>query len=203
MNRLLAASSRIVSCRKMPELRMTTELSTAAVIGWLRPIVLLPADADGWSDDEVLGVLCHELTHVKRNDWFAMLIGRVVAAVYWPNPLIHLALRLSSRSREMLADEAVLDDRLRVDVYAGRLIAAARASSAAPQLSVALGFASGDVDVRVRALFAARRDRRPVSRRLGLVGSLSAMPLLLVLAAAEPWTCVPSSSSSTAAISCD
>jgi len=202
MIRLLAAAARIVSCGKIPQLRTTEALSTVAVIGWLRPVVLMPADAAAWSDDEVLAVLCHELTHVKRNDWLAMLTGRFVAAVYWPNPLIHLALRLSSGSREMLADEAVLDDRLRVDVYAGRLIATARASNATPQLSVALGFATGDVDVRVRALFA-RRDRRPVSRRFGLVGSLAALPLLLVLAAAEPWTCVPASTSSTTAISCD
>ena len=57
--------------------------------GWLRPVVLLPADSATWSDDRRRSVLLHELAHVRRRDWLADSIARAACALYWFNPLAH------------------------------------------------------------------------------------------------------------------
>src|SRR5688572_29697709 len=57
----LQKAARAVSTTRIPQLRETTELSTAALIGFRKPVLLLPVQAREWSDEELFGVLCHEL----------------------------------------------------------------------------------------------------------------------------------------------
>ena len=66
------------------ELRETTRLNTPATIGWLRPMLLLPADWRTWTEEERHAVLAHEIEHVRRKDfasWIAAQVGvdRVIA----------------------------------------------------------------------------------------------------------------------------
>lgn len=190
LEQLLARALGLVRCQRTPQLRETSELGTAALIGWRHPIILLPAELRSWSDDDALGVLCHELEHQRRNDWLMLLAERFAAALYWPNPLIHWALRRSARVREQAADDAVLRGGLEIDMYATRLIALARAP-VRPNGLVSVAYAGGEIDSRVRALFASRRHRGRVSATTCACGLALAIPFLLLIAAAQPWICLP------------
>jgi beta-lactamase regulating signal transducer with metallopeptidase domain len=54
-------------------------LQAPAVIGWLRPIVLLPVTAlTGLSEDQLRAVIAHELAHIRRFDVFANLFQILV-----------------------------------------------------------------------------------------------------------------------------
>jgi beta-lactamase regulating signal transducer with metallopeptidase domain len=166
-------------------------------------VMLLPIEFRDWSDDEALGVLCHELEHIRRNDWPVFLAERFIAAFYWPNPFVYFLLRVSAASREQAADDAVLRGPVHREVYAARLIAIARALNPNDRPLSALAFASsGNVDSRVRAMFASRRDRRRVSGRFGSYAAIAAMPIVMTLAVAQPWTCVPGLSSQARSTSC-
>jgi beta-lactamase regulating signal transducer with metallopeptidase domain len=189
---LLQRSARAIGVARLPELRETSELATAALIGFWRPVLLVPRQAREWSDEELFGVFCHELEHARRNDWLWLIVERIVTAVFWINPLVHVLGRVASGARERSADDAALRAGAGATAYASRLISVARNLKTAPRLAVSVAFADGGrIDQRVRALFEPR-DRRGMAPMAMLRVSLVAVPLVVGLAAVEPWTCLPS-----------
>jgi beta-lactamase regulating signal transducer with metallopeptidase domain len=85
-------------------------IATAAVCGWLRPIILVPANLrETHTDDEIRGILLHELAHVKRCDVFWSWLGLAACALHWFNPLAWLALRRFHSDRELDCDRMALD----------------------------------------------------------------------------------------------
>ena len=186
----LRRAGEAIGVTSLPEVRETTALATAALVGFCRPVLLIPVQAQEWSDEELFGVLCHELEHVRRTDWLLMMVERMASAIFWINPLVHLMIRQAGAAREMAADEAALRAGTPALVYAGRLIAVARQLHQSPKLAVSVAFASGSVEQRVKALFDGR-DRRgttPVS----VLGTLVVVaPLVLVIAAFQPFSCLP------------
>ena len=194
---LLTRAARLIGVSRIPQLRETSELATVALIGFRRPVLLIPVRAREWSDEELFGVLCHELEHTRRGDWLMLMIERVIVAVYWVNPLVHVLARQASTMRECAADDAAMRAGAEASAYAGRLISVARELKRTPRLAVSVAFADGGrVDQRVRAVFESR-DRRGMALFAVVRASLLALPLVIALAAVEPWTCLPGAASST------
>jgi bla regulator protein BlaR1 len=66
------------------QLRSAPGLLEPGVVGWLRPILLLPADIVGrLTPRQLEAVLAHELCHVRRRDNFTSAIHMIVEAVFW------------------------------------------------------------------------------------------------------------------------
>jgi len=95
--------------------------------GWLRPTILLPADAAlDWSAERGRAVLLHELAHVARNDWAVqVLLARTVCALYWFHPLVWLAAAQLRAEAERACDESVLRAGISAPDYASHLLAVA------------------------------------------------------------------------------
>lgn len=86
-----------------------TDDAGPAVVGALRPAVLMPRKLlDSLSDEEIHDVLAHEFAHVAHKHLIVALFQRILAAVYWPHPLIHLLNREMITAREEICDNAVL-----------------------------------------------------------------------------------------------
>jgi beta-lactamase regulating signal transducer with metallopeptidase domain len=86
------------------ELREAADLSAPATVGWLRPVILLPADWRDWGEAERRAVLAHEWAHVCRRDYLAALVARVGVALHFYHPLVYwLAGRLHLQ-QELEAD---------------------------------------------------------------------------------------------------
>jgi hypothetical protein len=101
---LLHELRRSMGCRPVG-LRESAELSTAATVGWLRPLILLPPGWRGWGEAERRAVLAHELAHVCRRDYAAWLAARAGVALHFYHPLMHwLAGRLQLQ-QELAADD--------------------------------------------------------------------------------------------------
>jgi beta-lactamase regulating signal transducer with metallopeptidase domain len=84
-------------------------IATAAVCGWLRPIVIVPVGLrDRHSDDEIRGILLHELAHVRRCDGLWSRLGLSACALHWFNPLAWLTLRRFHSDRELDCDRMAL-----------------------------------------------------------------------------------------------
>lgn len=112
--------------RRPVGLLLTAEPDLLATWGLLRPRVLLPPHAREWSDDRIRIVLCHELAHVRRHDWFVQMTAEAVRIVLWFNPLIWIACSRLRRDSEQACDDAVLGQHVPAREYAGLLLDIAR-----------------------------------------------------------------------------
>jgi beta-lactamase regulating signal transducer with metallopeptidase domain len=83
-------------------------LSSAEVpepMGWglRRPVILLDRQTVA-RDEQAEAVLGHEMAHVARGDWLALLMGRAMLALFWFNPLAWLLNRRMLEEAEAAAD---------------------------------------------------------------------------------------------------
>jgi len=150
-----------------------------ATCGVWRPRVLLPAAASGWPHDRIRVVLCHELAHVRRNDWCVQIAAEAIKAILWFNPLAWLACARLRRESERACDDAVLRRGVAARDYAGHLLHLARMCRASTLLGPsATPMSHSALEGRIAAMLNARLDRRPLSRR----GAAAIAALLLAIA---------------------
>ncbi len=131
--RLRAMALRVASesgLKRTLQVHLTPGLPVPITWGVMRPVILLPAESDRWSESRLRGVLLHEIAHVVRWDWVAHLLAEVTRALYWPNPAVwHLA-RRAGLAQEEACDNMVLRHGYRGSTYATDLIDIARAAVA-------------------------------------------------------------------------
>ena len=81
------------------------EISDPFILGVIRPKVYLPSGTD---EETKAYVLAHERAHLKRLDHVWKLLGFLLLAIYWFNPLLWLAYILLCRDVELACDEKVI-----------------------------------------------------------------------------------------------
>jgi beta-lactamase regulating signal transducer with metallopeptidase domain len=120
-----AAIAAAYGLRRRVDLAQTSR-PVLATWGILRPQVLLPADAENWSDDRIRTVLLHEMAHVRRNDWIVQILANMLRAIYWFNPLVWIACSRLRQECEQACDDAAVQQGEDGIEFAGHLLALAR-----------------------------------------------------------------------------
>lgn len=128
--------------------------------GWLRPIVLLPAEAADWPPRRRRLVLLHELAHVKRWDCLTQTVAGIVRALFWINPLVWLAAGRMRIERERACDDLVLSHDCKASDYATELLAIAKAFRPARFVAGITMAHSPQLQGRIAALINPARPRR-------------------------------------------
>ena len=79
------------------------------VIGWLSPVVLVPASAlAGLSPRQLEAVLAHELAHIKRHDYLVNLLQTFVETLLFYHPAVWWVSGQVRREREFACDDAAI-----------------------------------------------------------------------------------------------
>ncbi|HKP14129.1 MAG TPA: M56 family metallopeptidase [Blastocatellia bacterium] len=116
------------------------------VIGWLRPVILLPVSAlTGLSPAQLEALLAHELGHIKRYDYLVNLLQTAVETLLFYHPAVWWLSSQIRQEREHCCDDLAVATCGNVLVYARALAELEQLRGVAPQLAVA---ASGGVLLR-------------------------------------------------------
>ncbi|MCB9678099.1 MAG: M56 family metallopeptidase [Alphaproteobacteria bacterium] len=168
---------------EMPGVRYADALDSPLTWGVLRPVILLPSSAAGWSEGDRAAVLAHERAHVSRFDWLVHVASLGVATLFWFHPAVALARRALVREAEHAADDAALAAGIRPSDYAALLVSLGRA----PTPSMALAMGRSEVGERVRAVLE-RRQRGARRRLVAVVASALALGSVAGMGAWPLWT---------------
>jgi beta-lactamase regulating signal transducer with metallopeptidase domain len=161
------------------------------VCGVLRPVVLLPASADEWSEERRKMVLLHELTHVTRRDCLTQMLAQAACAFYWFNPFVWHAARRLRVEREQACDDYVLSIGTKPSDYAHHLLEIARYLQEHPvfqwsQTTTVAMARRSQLEGRLLAILSREGKRRAMSQVMTAGVSALIIVLFISLAVVRP-----------------
>jgi beta-lactamase regulating signal transducer with metallopeptidase domain len=172
-------------------LRVSAAIGSPVLYGWRRPVIVAP---EGWVEsltaNELRAMLAHEIAHVKRRDFVANTVQRLLEIPLFFHPGAWLASRRIALAREELCDAWALSLGTDAASYARSLAAAAeRAQLGFAPVSLGIAESKSTLWRRVEAIMR-MGNMRAISRPLLLaviaVGLLSAAAFAAVQFGAAP-----------------
>jgi len=79
-----------------------------AVVGFIAPRIIFPADDGLFTEQERELIRAHEREHVARKDPRGVAVATLLQCLCWFNPLVHLAAALLRLDQELACDAAVV-----------------------------------------------------------------------------------------------
>jgi len=150
------------------------------VIGWMRPIILLPAAAlTGLAPEQLEAILAHELAHARRFDYLVNVCQCLLETLMFYHPAVWWVSRCVRDERENCCDDMVVQvcgNRL---AYARALATLAESSAGLPEFAFAANGAP--LLARIRRLLGAGNEGGATgARQLGGLALLTiGLPLIL------------------------
>lgn len=153
------------------------------VIGWLRPVILIPVSAiSGLSAEQLEALLAHELAHIRRCDYLVNLIQTTIETLLFYHPAVWWVSRQIRHEREHCCDDLAVATCGDVLTYARALAALEQMRVVTPQLAVSAN--GGSLLVRIQRLLRRRAPARSGFQNW-LAGFLALATVFGLLAAAE------------------
>jgi uncharacterized protein (TIGR03435 family) len=85
---------------------VSTFVQTPAVVGWLKPAILLPAAAiTGLAPEHIEALLAHELAHISRHDYVANVLQRIAETLLFYHPAVWWLSSQIDAEREACCDD--------------------------------------------------------------------------------------------------
>jgi beta-lactamase regulating signal transducer with metallopeptidase domain len=153
-------------------------LDSAAVVGWFRPVILLPVTAlTGLSPQQLEAVIVHELAHIKRLDCFVNLFQIAAETLLFYHPAVWWVNRCIRAERENCCDDVAVS--VCGDAYEyARALTLMETWRATPSLALAAN--SGSLKLRISRLLGFRAMTHSTPRGgLAIVGLVCAAGALL------------------------
>jgi beta-lactamase regulating signal transducer with metallopeptidase domain len=92
--------------RTAVRLRVYARVYVPAVMGWLRPVILIPASAlTDLTPGQLEALLLHELAHVRRHDYAVNLLQTAAETLLFYHPAVWWASRVVRQERENCCDD--------------------------------------------------------------------------------------------------
>lgn len=127
--------------RKKGLLFVGQTISSPMMVGFFRPVVLLPKRCEEIPDEELRLILRHEIAHYRYHDLWKKLVLCLVCCVLWWNPAAYFLRRAATQTQELRADAFACngaDEKTRLN-YAKNLLDTLKARKGGEKL-VAAGY---------------------------------------------------------------
>jgi len=169
----------LIGVRRAVELMESALVQVPTVVGWVRPVILLPASVlTGLSSEQLEAVLAHELAHIKRYDYLVNMFQAVIEILGFYHPAVWWVSHRIRIERENCCDDVavrIVGDKVR---YARTLTMLEEIRGSSRRLAVAAS--GGSLLERVRRLVGKGSQGQERS------GWVSAVVVLVVLSAVLP-----------------
>ena len=94
--------------RRQVRLLGSMGIDTPMLVGWLRPVILLPISMlSGFTPQQVEMIIAHELGHIRRWDYVVNLLQVVIETVLFYHPVVHWISREIRDARESCCDDGM------------------------------------------------------------------------------------------------
>jgi len=162
---------------------LSRQVSVPVAIGFLKPMILLPAwTMSELSPEELNSILIHELAHLGRWDDWTNLGQKIIRALLFFHPVVWWIDHQLSFEREMACDDHVVSRMENPRTYAECLVAVAEKSLLRRGLGLAQAAVRGmrQTSRRVLEILAANQPRTPRVWKpaVGLVAAFSALSVV-------------------------
>lgn len=108
------------------------------VIGWLKPVILIPSCAlTGLTPQQFELILAHELAHIRRNDYLINLFQTVIETFLFYHPAAWWVSNQIRNERENACDDLAVEMSGDAPAYARTLVAMERLRKSNPTLAMA------------------------------------------------------------------
>ncbi len=102
---------------------LSVNIDTPQVIGFIKPVILLPAAClTNLTTEQLEAVLLHELVHIKRNDYLVNLFVTSVEILFFFNPFVKQMTASIRKEREYSCDDMVIQFQYQPHNYASALL---------------------------------------------------------------------------------
>jgi beta-lactamase regulating signal transducer with metallopeptidase domain len=109
LTKILRSAAGRLGITQQIQVDVTPFVEQPAVLGIVRPRVLLPPDvAAEFASNDLEMIFLHELAHVKRRDIAMNWVLAVLRAIHWFKPAFYVAARRMAAERELACDALVL-----------------------------------------------------------------------------------------------
>lgn len=146
---------------------ISNRIDIPATIGFLKPVILLPATAvTHLTPAQLEAVLLHELAHIRRNDYFWNILLSIAETLLFFNPFALLLINIARKERENSCDDVVMSYQQNAAVYAEALLNVEKARLQTPVLAMALGDNKHHLMHRVKRILNLPAEKNKISTRL-------------------------------------
>ena len=178
----------ILGIHRVVQLMESALVQAPTVVGWLKPVILLPASAlTGFSADQLEAILAHELAHIKRYDYLVNMLQTVVEILGFYHPVVWWVSKRIRVERENCCDDIAV--RVSGDSigYAKTLASFEEIQAGQPELAVAA--TGGNLFRRICRLVG-----KDSAEKTGFSWLPAVTAILLIIALAIPTTLALTSS---------
>jgi beta-lactamase regulating signal transducer with metallopeptidase domain len=176
----LAALAQRLGVNRSIQLLQSALIEVPTVIGWLRPVILLPASClTGLTPGQLEAIIAHELAHIRRHDYLVNLLQSTIETLLFYHPAVWWVSRRIRDERENCCDDLAVE-------VSGDLVGYARALATLEELRPAsaqlmLAAAGAPLLQRIRRL--AGQPERSAGRASWPVAGIVVLLVLGILTA--------------------
>lgn len=95
-----------IGLKRMPRLLVSVRVQVPMAIGWLKPVVLIPASmVTGLTPAQLDMLLLHELAHIRRHDYLVNFLQTLVEILLFFHPCVYWISKQMRNEREYCSDD--------------------------------------------------------------------------------------------------
>lgn len=145
--------SRQLGISRLVALAESPAIKSPMVIGYLKPVILVPAGMlTGLTTEQLETIFVHELAHIKRHDYLINLIQSFLETVFFFNPFVWILSSIVRKEREYCCDDLVVQHHGDSRAYAYALTNLAEARLSAQPFALSLAADKNQLLNRIRRI---------------------------------------------------